>query len=68
MDHLAVSVGEATLFSFTAANATLDPVASTYYMIPFSSNNHFVGREETLNTLKDLVFNQESQRVALVGL
>ena len=67
-DHLVVSVGEATPRCITAANAATDRAALTCSNIPFRQNKHFVGREEILNTLRDSLFIQGSQKAALVGL
>ncbi|OIW30052.1 hypothetical protein CONLIGDRAFT_555327, partial [Coniochaeta ligniaria NRRL 30616] len=38
------------------------------YHVPFPRNKRFVGRDETLGTLRDMLFVQEIPRVALVGL
>ncbi|KAK4139118.1 kinase subdomain-containing protein, partial [Dichotomopilus funicola] len=43
-------------------------VAEPWYHVPFPRNKRFVGRDDTLLTLRDILFVQESQRVALVGL
>ena len=63
-----VSVGEATPRYTTVADAAADRASLSRSNIPFRQNKHFVGREETLNTLRDLLFIQGSQKVALVGL
>jgi len=38
------------------------------YYIPLPKNKHFVGRQTTLDKLKDILFVKESQRAAVVGL
>jgi hypothetical protein len=63
-----VSVGEATPRYATVVDAAADRASLSRSNIPFRQNKHFVGREETLNTLRDLLFIQGSQKVALVGL
>jgi hypothetical protein len=52
----------------TTANLDADGVAGPWYHVPLLRNKRFVGRDETLVTLRDMLFVQESQRVALVGL
>jgi tetratricopeptide (TPR) repeat protein len=52
----------------TASNLDADGVAGPWYHVPFLGNKRFVGRDEILEALRDLLFVQESQRVALVGL
>jgi MoxR-like ATPase len=56
------------LHAVTAANMDVDGVARPWYHVPFPRNKRFVGRDETLVALRDMLFVQESQRVALVGL
>jgi tetratricopeptide (TPR) repeat protein len=43
------------------------PTLPCHY-IPLRPNRRFVGREETLHKLRDMLFHQGHQRVALVGL
>ncbi|KAJ9131270.1 TPR-like protein [Coniochaeta hoffmannii] len=45
-----------------------DGGAGPSYHLPFPRNTRFVGRDETLGTLRDRLFVRESPRVALVGL
>src|SRR6266566_3686811 len=50
----------ATPHGATAADAATDRAALPCSNIPFRQNKHFIGREETLNTLKDVLFIQGS--------
>jgi hypothetical protein len=52
----------------TAANTDVDGVAGPWYHVPFPRNKRFVGRDDTLVALRDMLFVQGSPRVALVGL
>jgi hypothetical protein len=56
------------LHAVTAANMDVDSVSGPSFHVPFPRNKRFVGRDETLSTLTDMLFVQGSQSVALVGL
>ncbi len=49
------------------ANVIGNDSALPCHYIPLSKNNHFVGREETLDKLKDVLFLQKSHKAAIVG-
>ncbi|RYP60002.1 hypothetical protein DL771_010654 [Monosporascus sp. 5C6A] len=53
----------------TAAAAAADCAPLPGYYIPFPKNTRFVGRDSTLDVLKEMLFiRRECQKVALVGL
>ena len=52
------------LIGFAPPHQTCQPC----HYIPFRKNTRFVGREKTLDELRDKLFDQECQRVALAGL
>ncbi len=56
-----------TPHSRTAAGVA-DSLTVPCYYIPFPRNKYFVGRDETLKTLRHVFFVQECQRVAVMGL
>lgn len=56
----------ATVTMSPAKDAKND-VQSCYY-IPFPRNKRFVGREDTLDRLREIFVNNESQKAAIVGL
>ncbi|RKK80963.1 hypothetical protein BFJ68_g16127 [Fusarium oxysporum] len=45
-----------------------EPQGQSVFLVPFSKNDLFVGREDVLTRLRSLLFEQGRQRVALVGL
>jgi len=57
-------VGAATMYRANAAKNHIQPC----HYIPFPKNKRFVGREETLDQLRKIFVNNESQKVAVVGL
>ncbi|KAG7406533.1 Nephrocystin-3 [Fusarium oxysporum f. sp. rapae] len=45
-----------------------EPQEQSVFLVPFSKNDLFVGREDVLTRLRSLLFGQGRQKVALVGL
>ncbi|KAF5986489.1 hypothetical protein FCOIX_1548 [Fusarium coicis] len=45
-----------------------EPQGQPVFLVPFLKNDLFVGREDVLTRLRDLLFEQRQQKVALVGL
>ncbi|KAI6750751.1 hypothetical protein HG530_014201 [Fusarium avenaceum] len=45
-----------------------EPQRQPVFLVPFSKNDLFVGREDVLTRLQDLLFEQGRQKAALVGL
>ncbi|KAG7402588.1 Nephrocystin-3 [Fusarium oxysporum f. sp. rapae] len=45
-----------------------EPQGQPVFLVPFSKNDLFVGREDVLTRLRGLLFEQGRQKVALVGL
>jgi tetratricopeptide (TPR) repeat protein len=51
-----------------ATRAADEPQRQPVFLVPFSENELFVGRENILATLQSLLFKKERRKVALVGL
>ncbi len=63
-----VSDGHAPSSSHAVSGRATDRTTLPCSNIPSRQNKRFVGREKTLNALRDLLFTRGSQSAALVGL
>ncbi|RYC81255.1 hypothetical protein BFJ63_vAg15855 [Fusarium oxysporum f. sp. narcissi] len=51
-----------------SGQSKVEPQRQPVFLVPFSKNDLFVGREDVLRRLRGLLFEQGRQKVALVGL
>ncbi len=55
-------------YRVVAVDTATDRAVLPYHYIPFPKNKRFVGRDRALDTLEQMFFTQECQRVAVMGL